>query len=132
VWTLNPQFKNKMELTQKNLSHVNYTTSLGARIGLNIVAKDIVLQHPLLGVGVGDYLSEKAKIIDKKYPERAYVRFLVHYHNQYAEFAVIAGILGLLAYIALFVALGRLKLQTDAAKTLQYLLLATFICTASS
>ena len=130
AWTLNPQFKNKMELTQKNLSHVNYTTSLGARIGLNIVAKDIVLQHPLLGVGVGDYLSEKAKIIDKKYPERVYVRFLVHYHNQYAEFAVIAGILGLLAYIALFVVLGRLKLQTDAAKTLQYLLLATFMLTS--
>ncbi len=130
AFTLSPQFRSKMEITQKNLTHLSYNTSLGARVGLNIVAKDIVLQHPITGVGVGDYLSEKEKIVNKKYPERIYVRFLVHYHNQYAEFAVIAGIFGLFAYIALLFAVGRLKIQSNFFRTVQYLFATTFILTS--
>ncbi len=126
AFTLNPQFKNKMELTQKNLSHIDYKTSLGARIGLDIVAKDIFKQHPLFGVGVGDYLSEKAKTVDNKYPDRTYVKFLVHYHNQYAEFAVIAGIFGLISYLLLLFSIGKLKIRDKHIQTLQYLFLTAF------
>lgn len=127
AFTLSPQFKHKMELTQKNLSHINYNTSLGARIGLDIVAKDIVNQHPLFGVGIGDYLSEKVKMVDEKYPKRVYVRFLVHYHNQYAEFAVIAGILGLFSYILLLFSIGRQPIRDNHIQTLKYLFLTLFM-----
>ena len=127
AFTLSPQFKHKMELTQKNLSRIDYNTSLGARIGLDIVAKDIVKQHPLIGVGIGDYLSEKAKTINKKYPDRTYVKFLVHYHNQYAEFAVIAGIFGLFSYLLLLLCIGRLQVRDKHIQTLQYLFLTTFV-----
>ena len=127
AFTLNPQFKQKMVLTQKNLSHISYNTSLGARVGLNIVAKDIFLQHPFIGVGAGDYLSEKSKMIDTKYPDRKYVRFLVHYHDQYAEFAVIAGIFGLFAYLFMLFRVGCIHVEEKMFVTLKYLFLTVFV-----
>ncbi len=126
----NPQFKHKMQQTRANLAHISYNTSLGARIGLNIVAKDIVTEHPFIGVGTGDYLSEKNRIIDEKYPERTYVRFLVHFHNQYAEFTVIAGIFGLLSYLYLLWRLALIKIKTDPYVTLKYLMVALFVLTS--
>jgi O-antigen ligase len=127
AYTQSINFRKKIEQTYANLNHISYDTSLGARIGLNIVAKDIIRKHPLLGVGTGDYLSEKAHIVDKRYPDRKYVRYLVHYHNQYAELAVIAGILGFLSYILILVGVWRIKVSMPSLRTLKYILLVTFI-----
>lgn len=130
IFTLSQNFRQKMELTYHNLTHVSYSTSLGARIGLNIVAKEIISKHPLLGVGAGDYLTEKSKIVDAEYPDRVYVRYLVHYHNQYAEFAVIAGIFGLFAYLLIWVQIGRIKIKDTYLRTSKYLFIMTFMTTS--
>jgi len=129
-FTFSPTFKQKMALTYHNLSHISYNTSLGARVGLNIVAKDIITEHPILGVGAGDYLSEKQKIIDERYPERQYVRYLVHYHNQYAEFAVIAGIFALLAYFYLWIEVSRISIKDKTLCTVKYIFILTFMTTS--
>jgi O-antigen ligase len=126
AFTQSSNFKKKIEQTYTNLNHISYDTSLGARIGLNIVAKDIVAEHPLFGVGTGDYLHEKAKIVDSRYPDRKYVRYLVHYHNQYAEFAVIAGIFALLAYLLILIQTGRISITSPSLRTLKYILIVTF------
>jgi O-antigen ligase len=130
IFTQSDIFRNKMEQTHQNLTHISYNTSLGARIGLNIVARDIVMEHPLLGVGAGDYLSEKKKIIDERYPQRQYVRFLVHYHNQYAAFTVIAGIFGLLAYLFIWFQIGRIQIKDPTLRMVKYLFILTFITTS--
>jgi O-antigen ligase len=123
-------FRDKIKLTYQNLTHISYNTSLGARIGLNIIAKDIVIEHPLLGVGAGDYLSEKKKIINQRYPQRQYVRFLVHYHNQYAAFTVIAGIFGLLAYLFIWLQVGRIPIEDRTLRMVKYLFIFTFVITS--
>ncbi len=127
AFTQSSNFREKIELTYKNLNHISYNTSLGARVGLNIVAKDIIMEHPILGVGAGDYLTEKKKMIDTKYPDRQYVRFLVHYHNQYAEFTVIAGIFGLIFYLFIWLQVGRLKINDRIFRLLKYTFILTFV-----
>jgi len=127
AFTQSDIFRNKIEQTYQNLTQISYNTSLGARIGLNIVARDIVMEHPLLGVGAGDYLSEKRKIINERYPQRQYVRFLVHYHNQYAAFSVIAGIFGLLAYLLILLEIGRIPIEDRNLRIIKYLFLFTFV-----
>jgi len=127
AFTQSPNFKKKIDQTYTNLSHISYSTSLGARIGLNIVAKDIIAKHPLLGVGAGDYLSEKNKMVDTQYPDRKYVRFLVHYHNQYAEFTVIAGIFGLFAYLLILFRLIQIKIENHSLRTVKYIFILIFI-----
>jgi O-antigen ligase len=130
TFTQSDIFRKKIEQTYQNLTHISYNTSLGARIGLNIVARDIVTEHPLLGVGAGDYLDEKKRIIDERYPQRQYVSFLVHYHNQYAEFAVIAGIFGLLAYLFIWFQVGRIPIEERTLCMVKYLFIFTFVITS--
>jgi len=130
AFTQSTIFKKKIEQTYTNLNHISYSTSLGARIGLNIVAKDIITENPLLGVGTGDYLQEKEKIVDSRYPDRKYVRYLVHYHNQYAEFAVIAGVFGFLSYLLILLYTGRIKVHNDTFRTIKYILILTFVMTS--
>ncbi len=125
AFLFSPNFKTRMIETYHTVNTISYTTSIGSRIGLNIAAKDIFLQHPLLGVGVGDYLSEKDKIVEQNYPERTYVKELVHYHNQFAEFAVIAGILGLFSYLSIFISLIKTPIKYSRMDTIKYILVSS-------
>ncbi len=125
AFTFSPNFKTRMIQTYNNVNTLSYSTAIGSRIGLNIVAKDIFLQNPIIGVGVGDHLSKKDEMIQQKYQDRKYVKSLVHYHNQYAEFAVIAGIFGLLSYIFIFISLIRTKIADRRMNTIKYILVST-------
>ncbi len=125
AFTFSPNFKTRMIQTYNNVNTISYSTAIGSRIGLNIVAKDIFLQNPIIGVGVGDYLSKKDKMIQEKYQDRKYVNELLHYHNQYAEFAVIAGIFGLLSYIFIFISLMQIKITDIRMNTIKYILVST-------
>ena len=62
AFTFSPNFKTRMIQTYTNINNISYSTPIRSRIGPNIVAKDISLQNPIIGVGVGDYLSKKDEI----------------------------------------------------------------------
>ncbi|GIU00851.1 hypothetical protein TSL6_13570 [Sulfurovum sp. TSL6] len=125
AFTFSPNFKTRMIQTYQNINNISYSTAIGARIGLNIVAKDIFLENPIIGIGVGDYLSKKDEMVQEKYPDRKTVKELVHYHNQFAEFAVIAGIFGLFSYIFIFISLIRTKVTDIRMNTIKYILVST-------
>ena len=132
AFTFSPNFKARMIQTYNNVNTISYSTPIGSRVGLNIVAKDIFLQNPIIGVGVGDYLSKKDEMIQEKYQDRKYVKSLLHYHNQYAEFAVIAGIFGLLSYIFIFISLIRTKITDRRMNTIKYILVSTIAISSLS
>jgi len=124
-----PNFQHRMQQTIQSIKHISYNTPIGSRIGLDIIAKDIFIKNPILGVGAGDYLSKKAEVIDTKYKseDMHYVKSLVHYHNQFAEFAVIAGIFGLLAYIMIWIAIMKIDIKDNHIKTIKYILITSFV-----
>ncbi len=126
AFTFSPNFHRRMIETYNTTKTINYNTSIGARVGLNIVAKDIFLEHPLLGVGAGDHLTEKSKVIQTDHPEMAYVGKIVHYHNQYAEFLVIAGIFGFLGYLAILVMLARTQITDQDIKVIKIVFVLAF------
>lgn len=132
AFLFSPNFKTRMIETYNTVNTISYNTSIGSRIGLNIAAKDIFLQHPMVGVGVGDYLSEKDKIVQENYPERTYVKELVHYHNQFAEFAVIAGILGFFSYLYIFISLIRTPIKDNGINTIKYILVSIMVIASLS
>ena len=125
AFTFSQNYKARMIQTYDDINNLSYSTALGARIGLNIVAKDIFLENPIIGVGAGDYLSKKDEMVQQKYPDRKRVKNLVHYHNQFAEFAVIAGIFGLFSYILIFVSLIRTKITNIRINTIKYILVSS-------
>ena len=126
AFTFSPNFHQRILLTYSSLSHFSYTTNIGVRIGLNIVAKDIFLADPVLGVGAGDYLSEKSKVVEEKYPDWARIKEIEHYHNQYAEFLVMAGIFGLLAYLMILITLAPDVTYTNEMKTIKMIFILSF------
>jgi len=127
-YSYSPNFQYRFKQTIENINHISYDTPIGSRIGLNIVAKDIILENPILGVGVGDYLSKKVETIDKKYTAKMqYVKSLEHYHNQYAEFMVIGGILGLIAYLSMWWSIAKISIKNKHIKTIKFILIVSFL-----
>lgn len=127
AFTFSPNFHQRMLQSYNSLSNLSYNnSSIGIRIGLVVVSKDIFLEHPIVGVGVGDYLIEKAKTVQTKYPESEMITKQVHYHNQYIEFLVIAGILGLFSYLLIFITFGRTLIKESEIKTIKIIFILTF------
>jgi len=77
AFTFSPNFKTRMIQTYNNVNTISYSTPIGSRIGLNIVAKDIFFENPIIGVGVGDRLSKKDEMIQEKYQDRKNDSFLI-------------------------------------------------------
>jgi len=126
-----PNFKNRMIEGYNDLTQLtNYNTSLGARAGLYLISKEIIQGAPLLGVGAGDYLEEKQVIVEQKLPTWDYLRRLHHFHNQYIEFFIIAGILGFSAYLLILIALMSLSIREHEIKQIKFIILITFTLTS--
>lgn len=125
AFTYNTMFKQNMIHTYNNVTNLSPETSIGVRMALNIVAKDIFLENPIMGVGAGDYLTKKNEILSQRYPDKIRAKELVHYHNQYSEFTVIAGVLGLLSYIFIFISLMKTKITDRRIRTVKYIFVLT-------
>jgi O-antigen ligase len=126
AFTFSPVFKQRLDQTTNSLSQPNnYCTSLGSRIGMGIIAIDIIKEHPLLGVGVGDYREAKSDMIDAHYPTMKCLKPLVHYHNQYLEFLVIMGVTGLIIYLSIYLFLARTTIKNEEIRSLKYIIIIT-------
>jgi O-antigen ligase len=78
--------------------------TLGERLILWDAGKEIVMEHPVLGVGLGDTDDEVNKILIRDKNENL---FNYNLHNQYIDYWVTFGTVGLLAF--LFILLTPLR-----------------------
>jgi O-antigen ligase len=128
AFTFSPVFKQRLDQTINSLSHPNnYHTSLGYRIGMSIIAVNIIKEHPWLGVGVGDYRQAKSDMIDARYPMMEHLKGQVHYHNQYLEFLVIMGIIGLIIYLSIYFFLTKTIIKDEEIRSIKYIIIITII-----
>ncbi|MDP3464191.1 MAG: O-antigen ligase family protein, partial [Sulfuricurvum sp.] len=65
----------------------NFDTSWGLRVAFWVVTYDIVREHPLIGIGIGDYKKAAAETLARNNhnftPETIQWCSTSHYHNQY-------------------------------------------------
>ena len=80
------------------------------RMGLNIIALNVIAHHPLLGVGPGAYSHEF-----KAYVPAGMNQWLFTVHNQYLLWAAETGIPGGIAFIVFLVAGFRIALRLSRA-----------------
>lgn len=115
----------------KKLQDGNFVSSWGYRAAFWVISYDIVKEHPLLGVGVGDYYDAAKETLE--HDDHNFHKSVkdwcisTHFHNQYLMILVQTGIIGFSLMIWLFVTLLRLDIQDKEVKELSMLTVTVFI-----
>lgn len=124
AYKISPTFHLRVDTSIHSLEKISqgqFNTSWGNRVYALIVAKDIVLEHPIIGVGLG---SAKKEFVEKskEYSHGALVRPFWHLHNGYMQILVETGVIGLLLFFLFLYVLLKMPLEKD-----MNILLCTFI-----
>jgi O-antigen ligase len=97
-------FKNRVDITIHNLNNYEQhkSTSIGLRITTWKNSIEIIKEHPLLGVGGGDYIDEYKKMNMKNSPNES---ILWQPHNMYLTSYLFTGLFGFIIFLILLIAL---------------------------
>ncbi len=110
-----PIFHTRANLSMQSLQHIaqgDFHSSWGARVYALIVAKDIVLEHPLFGVGIADAKKAYMKQTES-YSQGKMVRGFWHMHNQYMQILLETGMIGLMIFLLFIYQMLKLPLADD-------------------
>lgn len=126
AFNVSSTFKHRIITGKDDLVNVvkkeNYCTSWGMRVGAWIISKDIIVQHPLLGMGTADNMKEFHHLIDTKYPSMTCMHgTFKHVHNQYLQIWTALGLIGLLMFLWIFYALGKMVIKDKELSSIKYI-----------
>lgn len=131
-FNLSETFQQRIILGKNNLVNVfekeNYCTSWGSRVGAWIVSKDMISQHPILGMGKADHMKEFHHIIDMKYPSMKCMHgSFMHVHNQYLEIWTALGLVGLILFLSIFYMLWRMPIKDIELNNIKYIYISILL-----
>ena len=132
AFNVSQTFHDRIHTGKENLVSVienkNYCSSWGGRVGAWIISKDIIMQSPLIGVGLIDNMQEFHSLIDTKYPEMKCLHPLfMHTHNQYLQIFTQLGFLGILIFLSIFYLIARLPLSNKEYQNIKYIYLTVIL-----
>lgn len=132
IYQTSTNFNNRISMIKSDISNVvkseDYNTSIGARIGFWIIAKEIFLKNPLLGVGIADNIKEKNYIIEQtKNSNFSFIKKLEHFHNSYLEIVTQFGIIGLFIFLSIIYNLFKIKINDIPMNLLKNITIAVFL-----
>lgn len=125
-------FKERIHLIETDVSKVlesnDYNTSIGARIGFWIIAKEIFIKDPIFGTGVANNIKQKNLIIEKtKNSNFSYIKELEHFHNNYLEIITQFGIVGLSLFLYILYSLFKIKIKDISMYLLKNVTIIIFL-----
>ncbi|RUM72769.1 MAG: hypothetical protein DSZ09_01040 [Sulfurovum sp.] len=125
-------FHDRMFMTQESIAHIveekDYCSSLGGRVGACIVAKDIIINHPIIGEGITDNMKRFHHLIDTKYPEMECMQEnFMHMHNQYLQIFTELGLIGLLIFLNIFYRVARIKIKNREYEQIKYIYVSVLL-----
>lgn len=131
-FNLSETFQQRIMAGKSNIMNViekeNYCTSWGSRVGAWIISKDIISQHPLIGMGKADHMKEFHHIIDTKYPSMKCMHAsFMHVHNQYLEIWTALGLIGLLLFLWIFYALWKMPIKDVELNNIKYMYISILL-----
>ena len=104
AYHLSPVFRSRalmaVEDIRRIVVHGDFENSWGERIAMAIVASHEIADNPLVGVGVGDTMSEYRKELCKKELRKySYTHDVPHVHNQFLQICAQTGAIGLALFV---------------------------------
>lgn len=132
AYNLSPNFNNRINEIEQDITKVldsaNYNTSIGARIGFWIIAKEISKENPLFGTGIANNINKKNEYINKNNLKNFnYVKSLEHFHNNYLEILTQFGIVGLSLFFYIFYLIAKIKIENTTFNILKISTLSIFL-----
>lgn len=132
AYTFSTNFNSRLQLMKDDINQIilneNYNTSIGARIGFWIIAKDILEKDLLLGTGIANQINIKNQIIDKnKTSDFEYVRKLEHFHNNYLEVLTQYGLVGFILFLLIIIEIFKIKVKSFSINLLKISALTIYL-----
>ncbi len=131
AYQLSPIFHARVHqgiLDVKGIMQGDLDNSWGLRIAMKKVALEIIKDHPLLGVGVGDVLNEFRHY--QKNSDMKQYKFLsttTHVHDQFLQIVLQTGFIGLVFFILFLYHLFKTDYGDPFTKAIAYSILTIFI-----
>lgn len=124
AYNFSTNFNSRLHLMKDDINQIilneNYNTSIGARIGFWIIAKNILEKDPLLGTGIANQINIKNQIIDtNKTSDFEYVRKLEHFHNNYLEILTQYGLVGFILFLLIIIEIFKIKVKSFSINLLK-------------
>ena len=116
AYKASPVFQKRMDLSLQSLQKItegNYASSWGKRAQILTVAKDLVRENPILGIGIGNAKVEFLEKAKECSQNRDFLLKVAHLHNGYMQILVELGIVGLLLFFFFLYRLLRIQLKRD-------------------
>lgn len=139
AYTTLPIFQKRFDqavMDVQKLQEGDFDTSWGLRAAFWIVAYDIVREHPLVGVGIGDYKLGATEALTKNNHgfSTETIRWCETYdfHNQYLMILVQGGLIGFSLMIWIFIELFKLTIKYNELKEFSILGLTVFVISSIS
>jgi O-antigen ligase len=110
--------------TENYFTGDNAWNSIGVRFSILKCVREVYLENPILGTGIGDVQND----LNECYEAKGYKTILdMNPHNQYFQFLLESGILGLVSYVLciLFIAI---KANKSSNYLLSYFILMFSLC----
>ncbi len=130
-YQFSPIFKDRFNQLSLNINKIidnnNFTSSIGGRLGFYLVAKDLILESPMLGQGTNSHIQASQKIIEDKYPELTRTYTLSHTHNQYLEIIFQLGLVGLFLFLFIIYKTFSLKIEDVELDSIKFIVISLFL-----
>jgi O-antigen ligase len=119
TYQVSSKFQNRINHSINETKTINdggdtiFSGSFGQRIGAWIIAGEIFIDNPILGIGVSKNMETLKRYIDNNHSniDMSNVRILANYHNYYVQSLVKLGIIGLFLYLMIFYNILRLNIK---------------------
>ncbi len=123
AYQMSPMFQHRIEIAKNDIEKImngNFSSSWGIRTAYIILGVEIIKDHPIIGVGIGDI-----RAVTQHYIDNDRVRFSAwveqflpkhQFHNQYLMVMVQSGLIGMLLFLAMFYTLFRLPIVDKETK----------------
>ena len=130
AYNFSPLFKSRISQGIEDIDNIintqNYCTSWGTRVGSLKIAKNIIINHPILGVGVQNNIVELRRVANEN-KELKCITWVNTYHNQYADVLTQLGFIGFALFMYIFYLIGTLKIKNKEFRNISVLLVTVFL-----
>ncbi len=132
-YNISTPFKNRIDKTLNSFDYLVKTkdlvrkrSSLSNRLVMDIIGLNIAKEYPLFGVGIDEAMNAKNKIINTKLTRFKFEKNVLHFHNNYIQYLVEGGIVGLVLFLAFIVSVFTEK-SNFVGRDIQVILIPAFL-----